>query len=129
MAVTGCSSGGNDEKEITALMERNVQAAQRNDIAAYMSTIHTSSPGYAETEATMKPIFVSYHLKYTISDIKVDSVTGDDAVAHATILTEAEGVGNPPFQNNKIIQKMDLKKEGGEWKIYNSVMEKVELVK
>ncbi len=67
--VSGCSSSNTVDKEIMALINENLRAAQHEDLKAYMVTIHPKTPAYALTESGMKYLFNTFDLSYELDDI------------------------------------------------------------
>ena len=126
MLLSACNS--NPNSEIVSVLQQNAQAAQSESLSAYMNTYHSQSPGRQGLQLMMTPLFQSYNLKYTVSDVEVESRTGDEIVARYTLLTQKADNTGPPFRNNRTGQQVTFKKENGQWKIYEGKVNKIEYV-
>ncbi|HEY0072719.1 MAG TPA: hypothetical protein VGB77_01365 [Abditibacteriaceae bacterium] len=116
------------DSEIVAILQQNAQAAQSENLAAYMNTYHSQSPLRQSDKAKMPGVFSSYNLKYSISDVEVESSTDEEIQARYTLLTQKTDNTGPPFRNNKTVQHVVFKKENGQWKIYEARIMKIEYV-
>ena len=124
--LSGCNK--NPDAEVVAVLQQNAQAAQSESLTAYMNTYHSQAPGRQMLQSMMRPLFLSYNLKYTVSDVQIESRTGDEIRAYYTLLTQKADETGPPFRNNRTGQQVILKKENGQWKIYEGEVKKIEYV-
>ncbi len=123
LSRTGNTGGGGDSDSILAVIQANVDATRREDLAGYMATIHPQSPVYAETQAIIEMGFDLYELRYEVSGLEVLSQTATEArVAFVLVTTKISG---PDFQDNEVTGVMILRLDGGQWKIYNQVIENI----
>lgn len=116
------------DAEIVSVLQQNAQTAQSENLAAYMNTYHSKSPARQVVRAIMTPLFKAYNLRYTVSDIKVESRTSEEIRAQYTLLTQKADNTGPPFRDNKTGQLVTFKKENGQWKIYEAKINKIEYV-
>jgi ketosteroid isomerase-like protein len=116
------------DSEIMAILQQNAQAAQSENLAAYMNTYHSKAQARQALKAMMPNLFKFYNLKYTVSDVQVESSTAEEIRARYTLLTQKADSTGPPFRNNKTGQTVTFKKENGQWKIYEGKVNKIEYV-
>jgi len=111
-------------QQLYDVLNENVQSANVEDIDAYMATIHPNSSMYLQTETTLKQVFALYDLDYKVYDMRVTSLTSNEARVHFSLLTRKRS--GPDFRNNIIIGRMILRPDNGVWKIYGQEVEKVQ---
>jgi tetratricopeptide (TPR) repeat protein len=102
--------------ELFAVINRNISAANSEDIAGYMETIHTKSPLYKQTEESLMMAFSTYDLLYSVSDLKVEYLSGSEAKIHF-VLTSRK-ISGPTFRDNAVEGVFILRPEDGVWKLY-----------
>ena len=105
-------------------LRSQIKALNREDIAGYMSYIHPECAGYAATGDTMRKSFVEYDLKTTLEKLEPGTMTDGEAKVKFTQLTEK--VSGPAFRNNRLTGTHILRKDGGLWKIYSTVQDKLD---
>lgn len=119
------SSGGGDENAaINAMLTYHIQMSNDEDIPGYMSTIHRDSPLYSQTSSSLATIFSTYDLRYQFDNIRIEGVSGADATVRLDLTTTK--ISGPDFRDNRIDITFYLKKDGGQWKIYNQSINDVE---
>src|SRR5258708_15615812 len=64
-----------DEHAVFSAIQDNVTAMQNKDTAGVMATVHSESPDFASTREVIDEVFKQYDLHYTLSDLKVVSMT------------------------------------------------------
>ncbi|MEW6077727.1 MAG: nuclear transport factor 2 family protein [Thermodesulfobacteriota bacterium] len=126
IAITGCTGNGkNEEATLKAVIENNVTALQEENVEKYMSTLHPDSQGYARMKAICPQIFQIYDLQHKLIDIKVLDVSGDTARVRTT--QEARRIAGPEnYRSNRSTMVHTLKKDQGQWKIFQSDQESME---
>jgi hypothetical protein len=106
------------------VLYQNSRAANLEDVAGYMATIHSKSPLYNTTEETLPQIFSIYNLEFYFYDLQVISLKANEARIHFALSTRR--LGGPAFQNNVVVGTMILRPDEGVWKIYDQDVEDVE---
>lgn len=99
------------------VVHRNMEAMNDEDIAGYMATIHPEGGGYAETQAALTQLFEIYDLSTTLTDVRLESETADEARVYALMTTRK--LSGPDFNNNRMDVVFVLRKHQGEWKFFN----------
>jgi murein L,D-transpeptidase YcbB/YkuD len=99
------------------VIHRNMEAMNKEDIAGYMATIHPQGSGYAQTEAVLTELFEIYDLSTTLTDVRLESETADEARVYALMTTRK--LSGPEFNNNRLDVIFILRKHQGEWKFFN----------
>jgi len=117
-------SSSSSDAAIMDVLRRNIRASNDEDVAAYMATMHPSSPGYEATEAALLEIVRVYDLSYTLERADVVAVSEDEAAISFVLVTRR--VSGPAFMDNRIAGTMNLRKYRGEWKIYDQTLDHVE---
>ncbi|ADU32278.1 FxLYD domain-containing protein [Evansella cellulosilytica] len=107
-----------DEELIIEVIQLNLDAGNNEDIDLYMSTLHSDSPQYDLTREQLTQLFEVYDLQYTLDDIEVIEITGDEA--EVRLIQTTEKLAGPEFQDNQVEALNRMKKENGEWKIYDT---------
>lgn len=104
-----------EDEELFAVLERNI--ATMDDLPAHMETIHSESPGYAETEQIIEDLS-EYELDIDITEMEVE----DKSEEEARVFYKQTNVssGGPVYENNEITGVHILRPEDGTWKIYDS---------
>ena len=109
---------------ILAVVRANADALNREDLSAAIALMHPDSPGLQQTKEMSEKLFQAYDLRYTVKDLAVESVTGDEAKVRFSQVTEK--LSGPAFRNNRVDGIHILKKQNGEWKLYNTQVTKIE---
>lgn len=99
----------------------NARAANEENVAAYMTTMHPNSPLYRSTEAALPQLFSAYNLEYYFYDLEVISLKTNEARLHYALSTR--WISGPAFQNSVITGTITLRPDNGVWKIYNQTVE------
>ncbi|GAB3799372.1 hypothetical protein [Virgibacillus kimchii] len=106
-----------EDEELFAVLERNVATMADDDKTAHMETLHSESPGYAETEQILEDMSV-YTLDIDISDMEVEEKSEEEArVFYTQTNIKLDG---PVYENNELTGVHILRPEDGEWKIYDT---------
>lgn len=113
-----------EEKVLLDTVRENVAAMEKEEIDAFIGTIHSESPQFNDTYDVAQGLFEKFQLKYTLSDLKVVGRDKGSARVSFTQRTEKVG-GDAPFKNNTVSGVYELKQEDGRWKIFGTVSSKV----
>ena len=111
-------------QQLFDVLYRNAQAGNAENMDAYMATIHPDSPMYGQTQTALRLVFSQYDLDFKFYDLKVTSLTSDEARIHFSLLTRKRA--GPDFRNNIVTGTMVLRPDNGVWKIYNQQVENVQ---
>ena len=105
--------------EAIAVIRRNLEATQNEDVKGVLATIHEDSPQLQSTEKGMEYIFKNFDMKYDLLEIEVISITNDEVRVFYKQRTEAvKGTG---FTNQDAAGIHILRKsKDGHWKIYKT---------
>ena len=122
--AVGCSKKNEDDSGITSVVYENMKFAQNEDIENFMATIHEQAPKYASTEKEIRQAFNKYDIKYTLEGVKV--IEKSDQNAKVKFVQKAEKINGPEFRNYVVTGIHVLKKSDGKWKIYSTLIEKLE---
>ncbi len=121
------SAGGGKTQSMddyTAVVVENLRASNAEEIDAYMATIHSRSPLYDQTEASLSDIFQNYDLSYHLDKLELmDAKPAEIQLAFELTTVKLRG---PGFRDNTIKGVMILRQEGGQWKIYDQQVDQVE---
>ena len=121
LSVSGCtSSKDNIDSDIIAVIHEQLRAAQNEDLAAYMNTIHPHSPFYKQTEIEMKSMFETYDLKHEMQDIHI--IERRKTGAKVRWIQRTSKVSGPEFRNIKATVTHIFQKFNGKWKMFSGEM-------
>ena len=109
---------------VLAVVRNQADALNRKDLDAVMVALDPTNPGYEQTKQMTAKVFGAYDLHYTLNDLAVESITGDEA--HVRFSQTTEKVSGPAFRNNRVEGEHVLKKLNGAWKITSTQANKVE---
>ncbi len=130
-AIAGCQNkaSGGDQQAVIATLEKNARATQNENTEEYLSTVHPDSAMYNSSKAMLPGVFAAADIKCAIEESKIESISGDEAVVHYTLLTESVIPNDPAFRNNRTKQIVTMRKHNNEWKLYSGKIDKIEFVK
>lgn len=111
------------DEELFEVVETNVAMLMEGDAPGYMATIHPDSPVYETTGETIEELF-DYSLEIELSELGVEEKSTDEAVVRYMQRTIETGDGG--FENNETSGEHVLRKDGDDWKIYQSEVLAVE---
>lgn len=114
------------EHEITAVIYRNIAAANNEDLDAYMDTIHPESLFYNSTRRTISWMFKTYDLDYQLSGVELEGQTDQEARVAFVIFTRK--LRGPDFRNNQLTGVFILQPYAGLWKIYDQEITNIEYI-
>lgn len=110
-------------QQLFNVLYANARAANKEDITAYMATIHPSSSSYLATQLLMGPMFEQFDLSFQFYNLSVVSVNENEATIRFSLQTDK--IRGPDFQNNIVTGTMVLKPDNGVWKIFSQDVEDV----
>lgn len=110
---------------IESLVYAHMHAMLEKDIDGIMKTFHPDMPGREQTQETYLRIFEQIDALPEVRSIRLLSKTDEMAGAEVVQFTRnaIEGV---PFRENETTQIYLFRKAGGLWKIYNTIVKKIE---
>jgi len=123
LLFNGCGSNAKEEQAIKDVIYKNIEAGNSEDVAEYISTMDKNNRNYDRLEDMMNTIFSTYDLNYQIKDLKIIELKEDEAkVSFVQITKKIQG---PTFRDNRIEGVHTLHKTDGEWKIYDTQINKM----
>lgn len=110
---------------IESLVYAHMHAMLEKDIDGIMKTFHPEMPGLEATRETYLQIFQQIDALPEVRSIRLLSKTNELVGAEVVQFTSStiEGVA---FRENETTQIYLFKKAGGLWKIYNTIVKKIE---
>jgi len=107
------------KEEAIAVIRKNLEATQNEDVEGVLATIHEDSPQLQSTKRGMEYIFKNFDMKYELLEAEVISITNDEVRVFYRQRTEAvKGTG---FTNQDAAGIHILRKsKDGHWKIYKT---------
>ncbi len=122
-----CVSGYSEEQEknpVFQVIQKNLKAAEQEDLDAMMATIHPQNPGFEQTRKAALNLFERVDLKYTVKDLKVLSTSESEIkVAFKQTMRKIRG---GVFSNNTITGVHVLRKHESKWKFFGTEIQKIE---
>jgi hypothetical protein len=116
-----------EDPEINALLYANVYATMGRDLEGVMKTIHPESPGFEQNRQFHAEFFQNQQMDliYEIKEITVRTHEEKIATVEVRQLTK-QRLQEMPFRENEVVQIYTLKRFGGLWKIFDSVIKRIE---
>lgn len=103
-----------DKDKITAVINKQIEASNKEDIAAYKATIDPSDPNLDVLLQQTQQVFDQYDLKFNIEKMSIINYTENEAQVYLTQTTEK--VKGPQFQNSRVKLVVTLiKTAAGDW--------------
>jgi hypothetical protein len=129
LAVAPADSNKTDDQAAVmaackATARANLKAMENEDLDAMVATIHPKSPVLAPTKAQVKILFEQYDLKYEVLAESAVGTDGEVAVIRQRQKTTAPGQKN--FRDNVVDVLHAFRKDGNEWKLWNTMMLSIE---
>lgn len=106
-------------KEIKDVIKTNIFAVSKRNINMALGTIHPESPTMESSKDMMTYIFGRLQLKYTIQQLEVKEIDGDEAKVEVLQVTQKLS-GNAAFRDNRVKMLHTMKRDGKKWKMYSS---------
>ena len=116
------------EKELKDVVKTNQFACTKRNINLALSTIHPESPTLESSKDMMTYIFARLQLKYTIQQLEVKEIDGDEAKVEVLQVTQKVS-GNAAFRDNRVKMLHTMKRDGKKWKMYSSEALLIEYLK
>jgi hypothetical protein len=123
--ATACSPlPREDEAAVFGIIQENLQAMQKEDLAGVMATVHSQGENLAATRAVIEEIFAKYDFRYTLSDLKVTGAR--NGVVRVSFVQRTERTGGADDRPDNIVEGIHLlKKDGAQWKLLGTVADRV----
>jgi hypothetical protein len=115
-------------KELKDVIKSNIFAVSKRNINMALDTIHPESPTKESSKDMMTYIFARLQLKYTIQQLEVIEVDGEEAKVQVLQVTQKLS-GNAAFRDNRVKMLHTLKRDGKKWKMYSSEALLIEYLK
>ena len=115
-------------KEIKDVVKTNIFAVSKRNINMALSTIHPESPTAESSKDMMTYIFARLQLKYTIQQLEVKEIDGDEAKVEVLQVTQKLS-GNAAFRDNRVKMLHTMKRDGKKWKMFSSEALLIEYLK
>ena len=106
----------NLENELKSVLERNIKAANEEDIVGYLLTVHLESPVYGVTQDVLEPQFATYDLAFELLELRLLTVDGEYAFARGRQRTTK--LAGPDFTDGVTDSVYVFRREGGAWKLW-----------
>jgi len=106
--------------ELEEVFRKNLEASVKEDLGALMATLHPKSPAYAATRITTGRLFKAYDLKYELISFKY--ICKDGVYALARVKQKTTKTSGPAFLDNLVDAIHVLRKDGQDWKIWQSAV-------
>ena len=126
-ASAGGKGGNNDaaeDKDILKVIEKNLQAAEKEDFDAWIKTYHERARSCKARGSEMQEGFRVYDMKYALEQAKVLDKSDDEAKVWFVQVNKT--VSGPDNNDKKITGVHVLKKSYGKWKIYDTEIKKIQ---
>lgn len=125
--VAGCAGSKADKEALKAVIQNNLKALQEENLDNYLATLHPDSPGYAKMVELCPKIFEIYDLQHSLIETKVLKISGDEARVRTT--QEARRLSGPEnYRDNRSTTVHTLKKYKGQWRIFKTDQESMEIL-
>lgn len=111
-----------DLEEAIEVIEKNIEAAEKEDIPTYLSTIIKS--GHGDTAKELEEFFKSYDLEHTILGITVLDQEEEKMLIEVTqqSVTVFTAEDADEYKDHVAVANHTLVKEDGQWKIAETAM-------
>jgi len=123
----GGKSGNDDaveDRDILGVIERNLQAAEKEDFDAWIKTYHERARSCKARGAEMLDCFRVYDMKYALEQAKVLDRSDDEAKVYFIQLNKT--VTGPDNNDKKVTGIHIMKKSYGKWKIYDTEIKMIQ---
>ena len=123
----GGKSGKDDaaeDRDILGVIERNLQAAEKEDFDAWIKTYHERARSCKARGSEMLDCFRVYDMKYALEQAKVLDRSDDEAKVYFIQLNKT--VTGPDNNDKKVTGIHIMKKSYGKWKIYDTEIKMIQ---
>lgn len=108
------------ETELRRVTERNLLAAEEEDLELYAATLHPASPHYAPTVEMLGPHFEAYDLRYRLLEFTL--VAFDGEYTYARVEQETRKRAGAEFLDNVAEQLWVYRPHGDTWKVWGTTL-------
>lgn len=127
VATAGCGGADEDsEAEALALLHRQLELLEEENIGGFLATLHPDSPRYADTRAAIEPVFELYELDFELESVEVLTIDAGEARLRAVQVTRK--VSGPELADTRLTAVHTLRKTSNGWKLYDSAVESTEVL-
>ena len=126
-AYAGGKGGGDDaaeDRDILKVIEKNLEAAEKEDFDAWLKTYHERARSCKARGAEMQECFRVYDMKYALEQAKVLDKSGDEAKVWFVQVNRT--VSGPDNNDKQITGVHIMKKSYGKWKIYDTEVKRIQ---
>ncbi len=116
--------GASEDRDILEVIERNLQAAEKEDFEAWIQTYHEQARSCKARGSEMLECFRVYDMKYALEQAKVLDKSDNEAKVYFIQLNRT--VSGPDNNDKKITGIHIMKKSYGKWKIYDTEVKKIQ---
>ena len=124
LALFACDKPIANKDVLFGAIHENVHALEKKDVETVMATIHPESPSFAGTKEAVEQMFASVDLKYTLSDLRIETASPEEVKVSFKQKTEKVGERGE-FMSNIVEGIHTLRPDKGTWKIYKTLQTKV----
>ncbi len=124
LTVSGCKSAA--EKDIPALVNKQIEALNSENIEGYLSTVEPNTPNYETSRTVMQHLFKLYDLEYTMNSFSIKRIEDQEAEVEMTVTVRR--ISGPAFQDSKSNFSNILKKTPDGWKFSSTKIIKTEFI-
>lgn len=112
---------------IRKVLDDNMEALNKKNKKVYLKTLHSKGPIIQGTEQFVDELFKAYDLKYEILDFEILAQRGE--YVYASVRQKTTKIkGSVEFKNNILRAVQALKREGTEWKLWNTMIVETEFI-
>ena len=112
------------DRDILRVIEKNLQAAEREDFDAWLKTYHEKSRSCKARGSEMLECFRVYDMKYSLEQAEV--LDRSDEEAKVLFIQINRTVSGPDNNDKKITGVHIMRKSYGKWKIYDTEIKKIQ---
>ena len=126
-AYAGGKGGDNDateERDILKVIEKNLEAAEKEDFDAWIKTYHERARSCKARGSEMQECFRVYDMTYALEEAKVLDKSDDEAKVWFVQVNRT--VSGPDNNDKKINGIHVMKKSHGKWKIYDTEVKRIQ---
>lgn len=124
LIFSACNKPTASKEVIFGAIHENVHALEKKDIETVMATIHPDSPAFANTRAAVEEMFRSVDLKYTLSELRIESANPEEVKVSFKQQTEKTSERGR-FENNIVEGIHTLRPDKKTWKIFRTLETKI----
>ena len=120
----GGDRDASEDRDILEVIERNLQAAEKEDFDAWIQTYHEQARSCKARGSEMLECFRVYDMKYALEQAKVLERSDNEAKVYFIQLNRT--VSGPDNNDKKITGVHIMKKSYGKWKIYDTEVKQIQ---